>query len=155
LTLSLSFGHNSQFKVPNGKFKLNFNICILKNFQWCKQLSVWTKFTHCTFVPKNWNTFKLPIPKLGIHLASSKMCFLFIPSRCLSIFLALVCYWFVSFLLCPNFSHDLRPRSWQLSLWEKGMSCNWPCNSSFELQKTFIIHCIYSLWVLMDKLHEL
>jgi len=64
LTPSLSFGHNSQFKVPNGKFKLNFNIGILRNFQWYKQLSVWTKFTHCTFVPKDWNTLKLPTPKL-------------------------------------------------------------------------------------------
>jgi hypothetical protein len=83
------------------------------------------------------------------------VCFLFIPWRCLSILLTLVCSWFVSSLPCPNFNHDLRPRSQQLSLRKKKMFCNWPCNSTFELQKTFVIHYIYSLWVLMDKLHEL
>ncbi len=115
LTPRLSFGHDSQFKVQNGNFKLKFDIFILKIFQWYKHFLVKTKFTHCTFVPKDWNTERLPTPKLGIYLANPKVCFLFIPPRCLGIFLALICSWFVSFLPCPNFNHDLRPRSQQLS----------------------------------------
>ncbi len=28
---------------------------------------------------------------------------------------------------------------------KKRVFCNWPCNSIFELQRTFAIHCIYML----------
>ncbi len=42
-----------------------------------------------------------------------------------------------------------------VTLWEKKVFCNWPCNSIFESQKTLATHCIYMLWMLMDKLHEL
>jgi len=38
---------------------------------------------------------------------------------------------------------------------KKGVFCNWPCNSIFELQRTFATHCIYMMWVLTNKLHEL
>jgi len=31
---------------------------------------------------------------------------------------------------------------------------NWPCNSIFELHKTFAIHYNYTLWVLINKSHE-
>ncbi len=51
-------------------------------------------------------------------------------------------------LLC--FSHCDR-----LSLWNRWMFCNWSCNSNFELQRTLVTHCIYTLWVLTNKLHEL
>jgi hypothetical protein len=37
------------------------------------------------------------------------------------------------------------------TLWEKGVFYNWPCNPIFELQRTLATHCIYSLWMLMDK----
>jgi hypothetical protein len=40
-------------------------------------------------------------------------------------------------------------------LWKKWVFCNWPCNSIFELQRTLVTHYIYTLSVLMDKLHEL
>jgi hypothetical protein len=33
----------------------------------------------------------------------------------------------------------------------KRVFCNWPCNSIFESQRTLATHCIYMLWVLMDK----
>jgi hypothetical protein len=38
---------------------------------------------------------------------------------------------------------------------KKKKFCNWPCNSIFELQRTFAIHCIYTPRVLTNKLHEL
>jgi hypothetical protein len=39
--------------------------------------------------------------------------------------------------------------------YEKGVFCNWPCNLVFELHRTFATHCIYTPWVLSDKLQEL
>ncbi len=42
-----------------------------------------------------------------------------------------------------------------LTLWEKGVFCNWPWNSIFELHQTFATHHIYTLWVLLNKLKEL
>ncbi len=42
-----------------------------------------------------------------------------------------------------------------LSLWEKMVFCNWPCNSIFQLHWTLATHCIYMLWILLDKLQEL
>jgi hypothetical protein len=38
---------------------------------------------------------------------------------------------------------------------KKKVFCNWLCNSIFELQMTLATHCIYTSWVLTDKLHEL
>ncbi len=35
------------------------------------------------------------------------------------------------------------------------MSCNWPCNSIFELYQTLAIHYIYMLKMLLDKLQKL
>jgi hypothetical protein len=32
---------------------------------------------------------------------------------------------------------------------------NRPCNSIFELCRTLVIHCIYIMWMLTKKLHEL
>ncbi len=54
-------------------------------------------------------------------------------------------------------SHKMWIRFWQMfiSLWEFYFFCNWHCNLIFELHKTLVTHYIYTLWMLMDKLHEL
>jgi hypothetical protein len=45
---------------------------------------------------------------------------------------------------------------WEVRHYKKKVCfCNWPCNSIFELQRTFAIHYIYTLWMLIDKLQEL
>jgi hypothetical protein len=49
--------------------------------------------------------------------------------------------------------HMVMGKDW--TLWEKRMFCNWPCNSIFELHRTFATHCIYTLWVLLDNLQNL
>ncbi len=55
-----------------------------------------------------------------------------------------------------NSSFPLLLKSYvSFTLWEKGVFCNWPYNSLFELQETLVNHYIYILWVLIDKLHEL
>jgi hypothetical protein len=51
------------------------------------------------------------------------------------------------------FSKFNQLRWWQH--YEKKVFCNWPCNSIFELHWIFTTHCIYTMWMLMDKLHEL
>jgi hypothetical protein len=43
----------------------------------------------------------------------------------------------------------------EILIWEKMVFCNWHCNLIFELQKTLATQCIYTLWMLMDKLNEL
>jgi hypothetical protein len=53
-----------------------------------------------------------------------------------------------------TFVVDIRA-PWCCLTMRKNVFCNWPCNSKIELQKTFATHCIYMLWMLMNKLHEL
>jgi hypothetical protein len=43
----------------------------------------------------------------------------------------------------------------QFSLWEKGVFCNWTCNSIFEFHLTLATHHISTLWMLSNKLQEL
>ncbi len=40
------------------------------------------------------------------------------------------------------------------TLWEKKVFCNWPSNSISKLHSTLATHCIYMLWVLLDKLYK-
>ncbi len=42
-----------------------------------------------------------------------------------------------------------------MTLWEKQVFRNWPCNSIFELYWTLATYRIYMLWVLSEKLQKL
>jgi len=56
LTPGLSFGHNLCDKCPNGSYEPVLNICILRTFQWYKELFNPLSFDPCNHFLKIWES---------------------------------------------------------------------------------------------------
>jgi hypothetical protein len=68
LTPDSSFGHNLWMKCPNGSCKPILNICVLRAFQWYKELLNPMGFDPYNHFLKIRESIETPIPKVGAHL---------------------------------------------------------------------------------------
>jgi hypothetical protein len=62
------FDHNLCFRCPNGSCEPNSNICILRAFQWRKEIFNPLSFDLCNCLLKIWKSIRTPTPKVGVHL---------------------------------------------------------------------------------------
>ncbi len=65
---STSFGHNLCFKYPNGSCEHILDICILRDFQWYKELFNPMIFYLCNCALHIQKSIEIPTPKVGAHL---------------------------------------------------------------------------------------
>ncbi len=68
LTSGHSFGHNLCFRCLNGSCEPSLNICVLRVFQWCKELLNLMIFYCCNRSLKIRESIRTPTPKVEVHL---------------------------------------------------------------------------------------
>ncbi len=109
LTAAPSFGHNLCCKYLNKSCKPILNTCVLKDFQWYKEVFNPMSFDYWNYYLKIPDSISIPIPKMGVHLGVCE----FIPSHSHTLW-ECKCDSHVAFLTCtfscPCFDQEPKAR---------------------------------------------